>query len=394
MRLSVLASLLVIVGIGLISCDGSGIAGSGTIDNPGKVVTDTFLVDQAFLQDIQSFSGGRTYISAGAYNDELFGDFTFTAIMKPSINRSNIEEIESSATASIRLAIDNRYGNTTGAQQFDIVEVDRLWRSRSWRQDSIPSLSNRVLGSFTLTDEEEITVPITDNEWIQEYREIFILEGPRRDSLYANTFHGFAIVPTNAEQVVSFPFNQIQLKVDNNISGVDTVYTQPMARWAYSIDHQPKTIEEDQKSFPVFNNFKNNFVMEIRLEDWLEGTGNISRAELVVFEDTLSSQTTLPDNHVRPRTPGMFIYLLTEAQTEISVTGQETFAAVRRNSDASWRFNITNYARSQLGSFSDQRNFFMKIGRDDGRFFPYYIHNHLSEDRAPKVIITRIIAED
>lgn len=391
MRQFVLVSaLLGTLLLSLTSCDSDGLIGSSIIDDPSEIISDTVLIKEVTNRDIPSFSGGRSNMTAGWYNDELFGELKFTAIMQPTINRTNVDTISEQATAVLRFEVNSFYGDQQAPLQLNIVELDRRWRTSSWRIDSIPPVSDRVLGNVTVTGENVVEAEI-DANWLQEYRSYYYNTGASRDSLYRNSFFGLALVPENESKLISFSPGSTRLVIDNHLDA-DTTYAQNMRSWGYSKEHIEPETPYAEDAIPVFNNFKNNYFFSFNIHDEFENIGDISRAELVIFQDTLSMASTLPAGHERPASQVLNIYLLREAQASIAVTGQENFAAPRRASDGSWRFNITSYVRSQIGEESDDRNFYIKVGRDDGTFQPYYIHNHLSDTRRPKILITRINA--
>lgn len=386
-HLVLVSALLGVLLLSITSCDSNGLVGSSIVDDPSDVASDTLHISNSALQDIRSFSGGKSNMTAGWYNDALFGELKFTALLQPSINRSNVDTISEQATAMLTFPVSSHYGDLDGTTEFEIVELNRRWRANAWRVDSIPDLSSRVIGSFTATGQDSVETQL-DQQWLQEYRSYFYNE-VNRDSTYRDSFYGFAIVPRNVSRFMTIPVQNIRMVIDNH-DGSDTTYAQTFRAWGYSKEHIEPDQEYSETSYPVFNNFKNNLVFSFNFQDEYDVSGDISRAELVIYQDTTAMQETLPAGHQRNTTSLMNIYLLREDQTQVAVTGDATFSAARRASDGSWRFNITNYLRGQIGQEPDTRKFYVKIGADNGSFVPYYIHNHLSDTRNPKILITRV----
>ncbi|MEX2641284.1 MAG: hypothetical protein WD266_11385 [Balneolales bacterium] len=377
----------------LSSCDDNGIVGSNITDDPPLVQSDTVYLPGTESFTITSFSGNQDYFTAGRYNDAVFGDQQIIGMISPSLQTSGIDSVGQSAKGYLKLHIDQVYGDRASTGAFDIVEIERRWRASAWRPDSLPDLSsNKIIGSFEVDNEDSLRIPL-DDEWLQRYAGHFNKNASaQRDSVYRQSMFGMAIVPRNDAKILSFEAARTELIIDHSDdeqNGDDEdqgVFRQIMRATANSIEQGSAAAPAGSKI--ITNNFSNTLRLRFDVDDDFIGTNNISRAELVLYEDTLSMQQDLPSSHRRPQANALYVYLLTEEETERAIIKDPEIELLRNESDHSFRVNLTSYINSNLTGTMDVRDFYLIVRDDNGRIIPTLIHDEHSNTRRPKILIT------
>ena len=397
-RLTLLIVLLLAVGL-VSSCDDTPIVGGGLSPDDVQVHADTVLISNLSVVSSPSFSGNLPYVTAGRVNDPVFGEVNATALLRPSISRNvQVDTIGENAVARLSLNISSRYGSETAPGRFQVVEIGRSWRSTSWRYDSIPDLahhpdmSRKVVGEFTLTESDSITVRLSD-EWTGKYREIFLNPSTsERDSLYRADLPGLAIVPAeDTGRMFSVQVSRANLLIQSGEGLIDL--TKEISSWAVSLDKEMPSEQVTGTSMPVFNTRGSMLQMEFDFSEEFLGTTNFSRVELALYEDTLRMSSGVPEDFRRPDSGPIQIYFLEPDQINFAITAEPRFQSNRRSEDNSFRVNATNLTNDQIRSGGDRRNLYAVIGSNDGRFQPLLISGSEDSGRQPKLLITSISKE-
>ncbi len=395
-RLTLPLAFFLVVGL-IASCDETPIVGGNLSPDDVVVNADTALITNLSVARSPSFSGIRLYSTAGRVVDPVFGEIKATALMRPSISRvEQADTIGENAVAHLSLNIDSQYGSAAAPADFYIVELGRPWRSSSWRYDSIPDfaknpdLSPKVIGQFTLSGTDSISVPLSD-EWISRYREIFSMSpGILRDSLYRADMPGLAIIPaggTDRMFSVEMPRARLLIQSGNGLGDLSKEFDS----WAVSLEMDNPEEKDFGAAKPVFNTMSSMLEIDIDFTEEFLGTVNFSRVELVLYEDTVRMQSGLPADFERPRSETMRIYILEPEQLYYAISGEPRFQVNQRESDRSYRINLTSLVNEQLRIGGDDgRKFYAVIGSNDGRFLPVLLSGSEDHQRKPKLLITSI----
>ncbi len=392
--------LMLLLAVGLVSsCDDTPIVGGDLSPDDVRVHADTVLISNLSVVSSPSFSGNLTYVTTGRVEDPAFGTVTATALMRPSITRqAQADTIGENAVIRLSLNVSNRYGSEAAPGDFEIVELARPWRSSSWRYDSIPDLaanpdmSRKVIGRFTLTDADSITVRLSD-EWTRKYRDIFVNPSEsEKDSLYRADLPGLAIVPAEGtDKMFSIQVSRARLLIQSGEGMVDL--SKEISSWAVSLDKDGPDEGVVGTSKPVYNTRGSMLKLDFDFSEGFLGTTNFSRMELVMYDDTLSMRSGVPANYVRPRSETMLVYFLESDQLNYAIATDPRFQATRRSEDSSYRINLTALANDQLRTGGDSRSLYAVIGGNDGRFLPVLLSGSESSMRQPKLLITSISKE-
>lgn len=386
--------LLLLTATYLFSCDDSAVVGSEISPDDIAVNADTVLIDDISVVDSPSFSGRKEYFTAGTIEDPVFGELHATALLRPSISRdAENDSITEGAEAVLTLNTGNIYGQVDESSEFHVVEISRRWRASSWRYDSIPDLSDNIVGSFTVEGSDSITVPLS-SEWSDRYREIFLREADsERDSLYLNDLPGLAIVSAdNSGKLFSVRADGahlVFLQPDEEVGNLD----KRMTSWAVSLVSDVSDKENIGTALPVMNTKGRMIELDFELTEDFLGTNNFSRVELVLYEDTVGlgwNNTSLIE---RPWSETMRLYYLESEDLNYAIATEPNYQTNRREEDGSYRINLTSLANERLQTGSDPRKLYAVIGFNDGRVLPSLIGGPEDPDRQPKILITGISKE-
>jgi len=392
--------LMLLLAVGLVSsCDDTPIVGGNLSPDDVMVQSDSLLISSLSVVSSPSFSGNRTYVTTGRIEDPVFGKMMATALLQPSIAKeAEVDTIGENAVARLSLNVSSRYGAESARGDFEVVEITRPWRSSSWRYDSIPALaknpdmSRKVVGQFTITDADSITVRL-DEEWTARYRDIFNRRvSDLRDSLYRAQMPGLAIVPAEgAEKMFSVEVSRAKLLIQGGEGMRDL--SMDMRRSAVSLEKEMPDEGALGSSKPVFNTRGSMLELDVDFTEEFLGTTNFSRVELVLYEDTVRMKTGVPADFDRPRSETMQVYFLTPEQVSFAIAVDPRFQVTRRTADSSYRVNLTNLANDQLRTGGDDRRLYAVVGANDGRLFPTLFSGLDSPGRQPKLLITSISKE-
>ena len=378
------------------SCDETPIVGGDFSPDDVIVNADTIKISNLKLASSPSFSGNLSYVTTGAVNDPVFGEIRTTALLRPGIVRAaQVDTIGENPSARLTLDISNRYGSTAIPAVYNIVELGRPWRSTSWRYDSIPDLaknpdlSDKVIGQFTLTEDDSISVRLSD-DWAIRYREIFLMPvSSERDSLYRFDMPGLAIVPApGTDMMFSVQPSRSRLVISSGDGLRDL--SKEMNSWAVSMERKETGPLAQGSSKPVFNTMTSMLEIDIDLSKEFLGTTNFSRVEMVIYDDTLGMQQGTPPDYVRPRSETIRIFLLEPDQLFYSISADPRFQANRREEDSSYRIPLTSFANERLRSGASTRKFYAITGGNDGRILPALLSGPDDPHRQPKLLITSI----
>ncbi|HKK63810.1 MAG TPA: hypothetical protein VJ951_14695, partial [Bacteroidales bacterium] len=120
---------------------------------------------------------------------------------------------------------------------------------------------------------------------------------------------------------------------------------------------------------------------------------NLSRVELVLFENRNLLEQTLPFNHTRPNVESVRVHIL---DNEINLAEQifssnPDFIALRDSADNSFRFNITNLANSELFGTPVEGRFYLTIQLTNGQIFSTAFYDiNAVENRRPMINVTAV----
>ena len=367
------------------ACEEDGSLGGGLVSDEGEVRADTALIPSTRQVSAPTFSGNQVFVSAGNYEDMLFGDQQVTALFQPALSSADLETITNTATAELELVVDEVYGNPNASTEFELNEITRRWRANAWRPDSVAAINENIsLGTGTYQPgDDTLRIPVADS-WLRSFQEYF--EDNDQEGYRENMF-GFALRAHDQGQILAFDEEQSRLVIDNQ---ADTLSHTGFRSTAFSLQRNTEGTHESEGSTLVQNTFESFLKLEFEVDAEFIGSENISRAELVLYEDSELLRTTLAEGHQRNEAAVLDFYLLEESDLDVAIAEQPQFS-VSKEEDGSYRMNLTGFVREHLtGELEEDREFYIVAGANNGKLVQTALYNHRDDFQAPKLLITSV----
>lgn len=376
-------------------CEDPGSVG-GDFTDPGTEVRDTvFSVSNVDTDSYTTFSGNLSFFSAGQFNDPIFGEISAMSLVKPALPKiSASDSLTSRTRMSLRLVINNSgvYGDTLSSAEFDLIEIDEIWRGQSWKLNDNIMLSQNKIGSFFVNSETDtVDVPLA-MKWVERYRAYFNAISANRDSLYRYDFHGLAIVPKNESKIIPFDPSASQFITIESLADTGFVTA---SQWAYSLtrENDGQAPSGSSKAISTFEKVL-KFNLDLTKEDL--GTTNISKVELVFYqnEEALnSSLNQVSASAKRPRVTSANLFL-SEPQNlpEALTSGASVSGATFNEKDGSFRFDITRFTNAVLLDGVDPgSSFYVTLQTNNGIVeSSLFYDDEAPADKRPRIIVTYI----
>lgn len=378
----------------LIGCEDPGSVGSGFVGEETRIVTDTLQVEGLQEHSFTSYSGNLPYFSAGAFEDPLFGDVRTVSYLKPDLPiNSAAETFLDNADMRLELFLDQRqvYGDSARAAEFDLVEVGEVWRGGSVRLgESLPLDQANLLGSFTVGDDGTAEVEIA-HEWVSRYRDFFMSLESNRDSLYRFTFPGLALVPRNSDKMIAVNPENSMFVIDN--PGLDTVEV-GVSTWAYSLERTVNDPVPEGRS-PLHGTLESVLSFDLPALQEAVGSINVSRVELVIYEDSVGMENALDrasSTAGRPDLPSLRLHRVERGTAPESLDpGTPLAAGVYDPDDAAFHFDLTTFVRTGGLEASEGFDFYITGPPHDGVVRSSLIYNNEAPpSKRPKLIVTSV----
>jgi len=390
-------ALFFILGLLIITgCEDPGIVGNSFVGSGAQIASDTVKIsDYNTADQIPTYSGNRSYLSAGKFDDPVFGTVTATGLLKPSISTSAIDTLQEDASMYLQLKIDpgNVYGDTTSSTTFDLVEMNQLWRGKSWKMDDPAPVSDNVVVSSTQIGMQDSVVIELPTSYMMKYRDFYYDDSANRDSLYKYNFYGLALVPKDgSNKILAINSSGSHFLFQNPD---DTTYSQETLNdWAYSVE-RTNVPSGNNNEDNVFGDFSQVINFDFPIDKQSMGSQNLSRVELVLYQDEQTLTGTLPANTVRPPVSNAKLYLKTPEELQYSFDGSgASFSTDIDSTDFTYRFNLTNYINAVLfGGASSDTRFIGTIQSNNGIIYSTLLFNNEADKNFPKLLITSVNPE-
>lgn len=390
--------LVSVFGFLLSACETPGSVG-GSFTDPGTELKDTvFAINDIQTESYTTYSGRLSFFSAGQFNDPLFGNLSARSFIKPSIPGIVNDTLSSNVQMNLRLILNDNsiYGDTTSTADFDLVEIDQVWRGRAVELYDDIEISQNLVGSFSIDEAtDSLDVPLA-SEWVQRYRAYYNTISANRDSLYLYDFHGLALVPKNESKII--PFNPSSVRFMTIDTGSDTSFINP-SQWAYTLNRS-NAADAPTGSSKAISTFEEvvKFDLDLSREDL--GTVNISRVELVFYQNNDALQNSISQASSSARRPlvnSAGLYFSRPQDVPVSLSTASALSRATYNStDGSYRFDITGFTNGVLLDGTEEgRSFYLTLQSNNGIVGSSLLYNDQGpEDKRPKIIVTYINTKD
>lgn len=367
-------------------------------NNNTRIEVDTLEFGNTETTSIIPYTGFSDYITAGQFDENLFGNIVATAYMKPVLLSPSSSTFNLNSEMKLRLIIDDEafYGDTTQTAEFDLIEIGELWRAKAWKINDEVSFKNvsTPVASFSVSKQDSIEVDISD-AWFGSYRQFYLNDDIDRDTLYRESFHGLAVIPTNSTKLV--PFNTSESEFVIYTPDEDTV-TIPLQQWAYSLQRSGEQ-PSPAGSQKVTSTLEHLIEFDLDITREALGSVNISKVELLFYQDNEGLRQSLNEVSAaasRPQPMTASLYLVDPSENPEAVDlGNPIASGEYDTEDKAFRFNITSFANGSLIEGVDEDfRFFVTVGSKNGIIYSSLLHNgQASPDKTPKLIVTSIKTE-
>lgn len=379
-------------------CEDPGLVGGGFTETNTRIQVDTVQVNGVEAQQLIYYSGGLTYFSAGRFNDPAFGDLQAVGLIRPGLPGSDDAVIEDDANVKLRLFFDQSfvYGDSLATAEFDVIELDQIWRGKTWQiNDSVRLSGNSPVASFSIDEQDSIDVTLS-NSWVQSYRPYFENEEDSRDSLYRIEFPGLALVPRNSSKIIPFEAGECRLVIENTEN--DTLEL-PLNDWAYSLQRLNQQ-NAPAGTFKLHSTLEQVISFDMGLTRDSLGAVNLARVELVLYENKealISSLDQVSSTAQRPPVSTPVLHLVEPEFVPIVLDrGSALSEGGYNEDDGSYRFNLTNFANSViLDGIRPELKFYMMLDENNGIIRSSLLYNDQAPPgKQPQLIVTSVETQD
>jgi len=289
----------------LSSCENPGSVGSGITKPKAEISNDTLYIQNMSAEQTPSYSGQLQYLSAGQFDDPLFGSLKATGFVKPALPSSG-DTLTNDLKMLMRVRLDKsqEYGDTLASQSFSIYEISEIWRDKAIKvNDQLSYDENAKVGSFTVEQEDSIDVEIS-SDWVQKYTQY--ADTTSSDSLYQLDLHGLAIVPDNSGKIIPIDRNNTDFIIQN--AEADT-FAVNMLQGAYTLQRGSSS-SIPANSTPLHSTYESILTFsELGLDGLNLQASGISKAELILYENTAALGQGLAANVSRANESRTYLQL-------------------------------------------------------------------------------------
>ncbi|MDZ7716342.1 MAG: hypothetical protein U5J95_09040 [Balneolaceae bacterium] len=150
-----------------IGCENPGSVGRQIDDSNINVADTTIYIPSTSVDSVDTYSGLLDVFSSGIFDDPLFGRVEATSLLKPSLLAFD-EVIGPNAVMKLRLQYNSKrvYGDSTSQADFEIIELDEIWRGKAWKYNDLPPLPDNsgmisnTVASFSISNQDSIEVTL------------------------------------------------------------------------------------------------------------------------------------------------------------------------------------------------------------------------------------------
>jgi hypothetical protein len=398
------AIILIFILTTITGCNTSGSVGNEVVGGDGGANTITVDVDDITLLDTPTFSGRLPHTSIGRIEDPAYGTLQSSAIIKPVISKAQVDTITESNSMLLKLIFNPAvYGNENSVSEFEIFEVDEIWRGTQLRYgDDVAINRQNKVGEFLLTADEDTATVELSNQWKESFAEYFNSISADRDSTYRQNFTGLAIVPSGNNEVVRFLKHSAEEEEDEitsflvrstvvNEDGEEETEDNVLdARdWATVFNRTNEPSSEN--SFIVHNT---NNVLKVKLqlpEEQLNGR-NIVNAQLFLYknsapEDLTSTISRPPLTQVRAH---IFDELPNDVMADIFTSNADFFTNSEEDEDELFNMNITQFVLDEVYGSQENRELYITIQAVNGILYSTHFFDTSDDTLNPKIVITTV----
>lgn len=367
-------------------CEDNGIVGSTFLPSNPALIVDTVSTLNLETVPLVSYAGNKSVVALGRYEDALFGTYESIAMLTPSLLNS-ADTLLSDYRYGFVLRPIAAYGDTMSTTTFDVYEIKQRWRAQEWKMDDQPVLGSQPITRFELGNTDSLFVEMPQ-EWVNRYLSYYEMDSGIRDSAYVASEFGVAFVPVSGNKISYLS------SIDNTfiVQRPDTTSVSTTIRQRASNYRLIQSGRSLENAIVINNDFTQTGRFSFYIDENTIGSKVVSRAELVFYEDTELLNATLPVGHTRYSDGIVRIFDLADDEKEFYVTKNPVTSAVIDSMEGSYRFNITNLVNGSIAEGGREFTYYVVTDTDNGIIRPGLILNSGAGLKAPRIIVTRVEA--
>ncbi|HLR32980.1 MAG TPA: hypothetical protein VK074_10840, partial [Fodinibius sp.] len=278
------------------------------------------------------------------------------------------------------------YGDTLADQEFEVYKIEEYWRGRAYKlNDNIQLDRSQTVASFTAGTEDSMDV-VLDPGWVSDYYYKYAESGEANaDSLYENEVYGLAIVPSGSNKIIPLDAQSTRFVIENPETDTFQVSS---SQWAFDMSRTNEP-EHPEGSVAVYNMMEKLLSFQLDISDIDINGPNISRAELIFYQDDTTMKQSISGSVKRPQPQSAQLQFVNSAQVPDNlIAGSPVSSATYSEDDQAFHFNITSLMQNGLVSgFPENRRFYFMLP-NNGTVKASLISLDSTGERAPKLVIT------
>lgn len=387
--------------IGLFAgCQESGSVG-GAIEQPEeRVVTTEIEIANISVLSENGYSGRLLNSAAGFMEDPLFGTVESATLIKPSISQSNIAEITEDSEVKLRLVLNPLILGVDSRVDYNVYEVDEIWRGRQLHYNTPVAITGNLVGSFSARNESSVDVQLSDT-WVESFKQRFNNESANRDSSYRYEFPGLAVVAAGQNQRTHF-FRHQPAADDTLEIGITRLIVEnqedtlsgdlPMLDWGTTMTRQ--NVPETDNSFILHNTLETVLKLDFDIDSEQFRNQQIVNVQLVFHEN---EEIPMSGTFERPLVNSIRGHAFTlEPESLINdIFARQAFFVSTRSEEGIFKLNVTDFILNHLFGEDETPTLYFSAQTNNGIFYSTKIYNQNGPvNKTPRLVITSIKPEE
>ncbi len=411
----VIAAFLLLT-LPLMGCDSPGSVGEGLGPDGSDIHKEVYPVTDFTTLQTNFFSGRLQNSAFGYVEDPSYGTLNATALLKPSISRSQVDTLYEDDTLALRIVLNPAiYGETTGDADFEIYEVAERWRGNAVKyNEEIEVDFSSLVGEFSIAEGDTIVEAELSEAWTNKFADYFNNRSADRDSLYSREFFGLAVVSAGNTRKMHFLSHIEQSEENPEVTSL-ILYRDDEGENGNDDNGDDNGEEEEEEGPPRISLL--DYGSSVIRSDAPEGSGGIvlrnidqiTRMEFSLPKEELSSKNIVsaklilsPDPDADDAGPGFvrpavetirahtFRTPPSNVMNEIFINSPRFGAEITEEGNL-FQIDVTQYVLNEVYGDVDEGPVYVSIQNVNGILFSSTLFDETAPDnRKPRLIITTV----
>lgn len=370
------------------------------------IKTDSLALNPISTIPFNDFTGNMGLMSSGKVDDPAMGVISIHGSFLPDLKSfATADTITSNMPMSIMFIRANVFGDTTKDMQYELYEINELWRSTELKREDSLSIQSTPISTFTFQAEQDTVTVLLDTlvtDFPKRYADYYNSNtSGTTDSLrmrlenYRMNLFGFQLRAVNDGLISVFSPSTILLKI-NDVQR-DTVYSITSNKYANTYRVSNK-VQYDTLNYLTLNSYNEsllNFKLSIENSDSLSvndkklPTKSLAKAHIVFYEDTvlLNSLRVPTFKNIGDNTILLFNASNDDDLSDELIKNVPRFTASKIN--GKYSINITTYINQLITSTesSQELNLYATLRGNDGYYANTVLFGSANSIYYPKIVL-------